>query len=450
VKPAISIIIPAYIDSVQKAEWLNECTESVFSQTFIDWEIVLVDDSSPISIVTLRDGNEKLRKIRTTRQSGPALARNTGAAISRGEAILALDADDMLAEDYTLEAMYSAWLEDKTKVIYGNLQRVDNGEKGKFFSLPDYTFNGILDLGGIIPVTALHSYDCHIKTGGWKNELEAGLEDVEYWIGAGKAGFCGKKINTITLMYRKHDWSRSYALTHKNGRISEMRNRIMEIHKDVYEGRYPMGCCGSGKASYTGQQNNGQQQQNLKITTLDQLPSDQKVWVEYKGAVSGALSVRSTVQGFHHTYQILGTGHKFEVHKAEEARFRGFGRGQDFAVGVAPPDGYTEIRPGKEEPAPYVAPKPALTEIERYDRIASEELGVGEQQVQAVEVTKQVVVHYDLTPLDLPDGIKEILEAESWTIEKLAEVDPMELIPYKGIGEKRSQEIIGKAKNFLS
>lgn len=41
--PAISVIVPVY----QAESLLPQCVESVLSQTFSDWELLLVDDGSP-------------------------------------------------------------------------------------------------------------------------------------------------------------------------------------------------------------------------------------------------------------------------------------------------------------------------------------------------------------------------------------------------------------------
>ena len=41
--PKVSIIVPVY-----KAEkYLNRCIDSILAQTFIDWELLLIDDGSP-------------------------------------------------------------------------------------------------------------------------------------------------------------------------------------------------------------------------------------------------------------------------------------------------------------------------------------------------------------------------------------------------------------------
>src|SRR3990172_11193794 len=212
----ISIITPAYIDTIEKLEWLNEMLSSVRSQTLTEWEVIIMDDASPMPI-NLHDYDLRVRTLRMVNRSGPSLCRNTAVALARYQAILHIDADDVLPSNEVLNKLYQAWLEDRTKIVYGDLQRLGiedgNWRRGRVHELPEYKFarsdfgiNGtVLDPAGTVPVTALHSVECYHRAGGWKSELEYGLEDVEYWIAAGKAGFCFRHISEITLLFCRHD-----------------------------------------------------------------------------------------------------------------------------------------------------------------------------------------------------------------------------------------------------
>jgi len=220
----------------------------------------------------------------------------------------------------------------------------------------------VLDPAGTIPVTAMHSKECHYAAGGWKGELDSGLEDVEYWIAAGKAGFCGKHIPEIVLLYRKHEESRSATLR-RSKQESRMRNRIREMHSDVYRGEYPMGCCGSG-AAYVPPPSNASVSMPL---TLDMFPSSEKVWVEYVGQAQGFGIVG---QFTNHSYAIDQPGHKLEVHVNDLNKFRHAGRGAHFRVGVPPPNGFTPPPP-PSGPQAFVASEPELAQILQLDKVAA-------------------------------------------------------------------------------
>jgi glycosyltransferase involved in cell wall biosynthesis len=94
-KPLVSVIIPVY----NAEKYLKESLESVFSQTFQDFEIIAVDDgSTDKSIDVLNNYNHSIRLITQT-NSGPARARNTGIKAAAGKYIALLDADDLWTSD---------------------------------------------------------------------------------------------------------------------------------------------------------------------------------------------------------------------------------------------------------------------------------------------------------------------------------------------------------------
>lgn len=382
--PEISIITPIYADSPQKVAWLVEMLESVKTQTFTDWEVILIDDHSPQSLDEVKANypSPKFRWLRTTRQAGPGLARNTAVALAESEGLLPVDADDVLPPA-ALEQMHQLWTRDRSKIVYGDLQRLEVAgerfEAGKVFSLPEYHFDNCLDPRGVIPVTALHSVECHIAAGGWKAELDHGLEDVEYWIAAGKAGFCGRHCQAVTLLYRRHNASRSFRLRRENRQETTMRNRIRELHSDVYQGRYPMGCCGHSAGSPSGGNNNllggggGTRglapQMAAAPRSLDQYSASEKTWVEYSGVREASFGMAGQFTGIE--YQVEGPGFKFEVHISDLPRFRRSGRGQDFLIGVKPPDDHEPVIAETNLPAPYRGPAPQLVEIFQLDEVAA-------------------------------------------------------------------------------
>ena len=90
--PAVSVIISLY----NKERFVSRAIESVLGQTFQNFEIMVVDDCStdggPERIKGVADPRVKL--LRTAKNSGPSVARDTGIRASEGELIAFLDADD--------------------------------------------------------------------------------------------------------------------------------------------------------------------------------------------------------------------------------------------------------------------------------------------------------------------------------------------------------------------
>ncbi len=88
----VSIIIPAF----NAAEYIGETLDSVFAQTFTDYEVVVINDGSRDTEAlekVLERYPEKLRYIKQENK-GAAAARNTGLRAAAGELVAFLDADD--------------------------------------------------------------------------------------------------------------------------------------------------------------------------------------------------------------------------------------------------------------------------------------------------------------------------------------------------------------------
>lgn len=95
--PKFSIVIPLY----NKEKAIARTLESVFAQTFDDYEVLVVNDgttdNSEAVVRTFK--NNKLRLI-SQENAGAAAARNTGIAHANGKFIAFLDADDLWNPDY--------------------------------------------------------------------------------------------------------------------------------------------------------------------------------------------------------------------------------------------------------------------------------------------------------------------------------------------------------------
>jgi glycosyltransferase involved in cell wall biosynthesis len=90
--PQVSVIIPVF----NSARFIGRALQSVFEQTFRDFEVIVVDDGSEDHDELSTVLSEWVDKIDYIRQpnGGPARARNTGIARASGELVAFLDADD--------------------------------------------------------------------------------------------------------------------------------------------------------------------------------------------------------------------------------------------------------------------------------------------------------------------------------------------------------------------
>ncbi|MBR5804068.1 MAG: glycosyltransferase [Bacteroidaceae bacterium] len=100
----LSIIVPVY--KVEK--YLSECIDSILSQTFTNYELILIDDGSPDRCgIICDDYARKDNRIRVIHQKngGLSAARNAGLDVAQGEYIAFVDSDDFIAHDYFDQAM---------------------------------------------------------------------------------------------------------------------------------------------------------------------------------------------------------------------------------------------------------------------------------------------------------------------------------------------------------
>lgn len=119
--PEISIIVPVY-----KAErYFAECVESILSQSFENFELLLVDDGSPDKCSQMCD-EYSLKDSRVVtfhkRNGGQSSARNFGLDHAKGRYIMFVDSDDLLSED-ALKHLYHEITTTNADVVLGKVVR---------------------------------------------------------------------------------------------------------------------------------------------------------------------------------------------------------------------------------------------------------------------------------------------------------------------------------------
>jgi glycosyltransferase involved in cell wall biosynthesis len=94
-KNFISIVIPTY----NRASFLKEAIDSVLSQTYRDFELIVVDDGSTDDTPKLLLPYGKKIKVITKANKGPSAARNRGIKAAKGDWMAFLDSDDIWKPD---------------------------------------------------------------------------------------------------------------------------------------------------------------------------------------------------------------------------------------------------------------------------------------------------------------------------------------------------------------
>lgn len=124
-----SIVIPLY----NKAQYIENAVNSVLSQTFTDYELVIVDDGSKDNSADIAEkaiaGKSNCKLIRQE-NAGVSVARNNGVVVSQGDYLCFLDADDWW-EPAFLEEMSKFIDEFPEAGIYGTNYIIVNETKKK-------------------------------------------------------------------------------------------------------------------------------------------------------------------------------------------------------------------------------------------------------------------------------------------------------------------------------
>lgn len=176
--PVVSIIMTAY----KQASFIEESIRSVLSQTYKNWELVIVDDGSPDNVgEVVRPFAEKDDRIKFyhTENHGVSAARNFGVGHSCGDFILPLDADDVIKESYIEECLTMFREFPDAKVVYCQWEYF-----GVTTATPPLSYKGYknLLLDNSIFNTAMFRRSDWSRIGGWDEKIMVGREDWEFWI----------------------------------------------------------------------------------------------------------------------------------------------------------------------------------------------------------------------------------------------------------------------------
>jgi glycosyltransferase involved in cell wall biosynthesis len=201
--PKISVIIPAY----NQAIYLSEAIQSVFEQTYHNFELIVVDDGSTDETPQILAGIQDSR-MRVIRQpnAGLSAARNTGLHESSAPLVTFLDADDYFLPD-KLEVL-SNYLEVHREIglAVGGVRYIDESGNKLFEStktptrlaLPEMLFENPICVSGIL----LRRKWLDI-VGVFDERLRA-CEDWDLWIRLACAGCRFAWVEYIVIAYRCH------------------------------------------------------------------------------------------------------------------------------------------------------------------------------------------------------------------------------------------------------
>lgn len=114
--PEISIVLPVY----NGERFLRQTLDSIFNQTYQDFELICVDDgSTDQTSQILQDYAKKFpHKVHviTERNAGPGVARNNGIKVAKGKYLAMLDADDLYESGF-LDLMHARITDHQSDIV---------------------------------------------------------------------------------------------------------------------------------------------------------------------------------------------------------------------------------------------------------------------------------------------------------------------------------------------
>jgi glycosyltransferase involved in cell wall biosynthesis len=125
VRPDVTVVIPCF----NQAHFLTEAIDSALNQDGVTLEVIVVDDGSPDGTY---DVAAKYPSVVYVRQSNKGLAgaRNTGLALSRGQYVVFLDADDRLLPNAVLTNLRHSLAHTECAFVAGHYEYLSADARG--------------------------------------------------------------------------------------------------------------------------------------------------------------------------------------------------------------------------------------------------------------------------------------------------------------------------------
>lgn len=223
----ISVIVPCY----NQEKYIRECLESVLKQTFSDYEVIVVNDGSTDSSLSIiqsyTDKYDNFHLINQQNQ-GVVSARNNAIKQAQGIYIYPLDADDKIAPT-CLEVLFNIIKQGLFDVVYSQTNFF--GAKNGCFELPLPDKVNMYQQNRVV-CSALYRKSDWEKYGGYDENMKNGLEDWEFWLNFiedKKFFYC---ICETLMSYRISSFSRSRQINKQQNK--KLKRYVYKKHRFLF------------------------------------------------------------------------------------------------------------------------------------------------------------------------------------------------------------------------
>lgn len=224
----ISVLVPCF----NHGAFIRETLDSIFAQTFQDFEVIVVDDGSsdPHTRRTLKELAAEGTTVLTTTNRGLSAARNHAARHASGELFCAVDADDKLAPEWFAKA--SRVLDERPDVAFVSHWLETFGDehwtwKPERCDLPSLLARNAVNGAALVRRSAFEA------VGGYDESMREGCEDWDFWLRLVERGFEGAIIPEVLFYYRRRSDSMSRVMLEEQAYRRPLEVLVRK-HEDAY------------------------------------------------------------------------------------------------------------------------------------------------------------------------------------------------------------------------
>jgi glycosyltransferase involved in cell wall biosynthesis len=236
--PLISVIIPAY----NVAPYIGETLDSVFAQTFADYEVIVINDGSADTEELERELARFIARVNYVKQEnrGASAARNAGLRSARGEFVAFLDADDLWLPSY-LDEQIKFILERNCDLACADAEVFsDRSHKDETYMetlmadappTGDVTFNGLLSAEQSLITSGVVVRRERVFEAGLFDEALRNSQDFDLWLRLARNGTRIAYQRRVLLRYR----SRDNSLSGDEVNVHQRELRVLEKVERSYD-----------------------------------------------------------------------------------------------------------------------------------------------------------------------------------------------------------------------
>ena len=229
--PKVSVIIPSY----KTADLIAACLDSVFAQTYSDFEAIVVNDGSPDTPELEKVLQPYIDRIVYIKQENKraAGARNNAIRNARGEFVAFLDSDDTWMPDHLFSQMQLFTEDPSLDLVYcDGILVLDAAQECRFMekcpSTGQATFDALIVERCQIPISTVVARKRTLVDAGLFDEKLPRCDDYDMWV---RAAFSGAKIGYSRKLGARLFVVRPGSLSQSNARMIEGYWNILEKFK---------------------------------------------------------------------------------------------------------------------------------------------------------------------------------------------------------------------------